>query len=115
MRRGYAAAGRAAGLCGLELLAVRDTAADIVYDLSERRTHRDLDQSGMIYLAAQCKHLCAFGFLGTHRGKPFRTVKYYLSHVGKGLDIVYYRRLPEQAFDRRERRSRTRFAALAFY
>jgi hypothetical protein len=50
---GNAAAGGSAGLRGLELLAVRDAAADVLDDLAQRGAHRDLDKAGVVDLAAE--------------------------------------------------------------
>ncbi len=44
---GDAAAGGAAGLDGLELLAAGDAAADVEDDLAQRRAHGHLDQAGV--------------------------------------------------------------------
>ena len=59
-------AGRTAGLCRLELLAVRDAAADLFDYLTERGSHGNLHQTGVVDLAAQREYLGALGLLGTH-------------------------------------------------
>ena len=68
--RGDAAAGRTAGLGSLEGLAVGDAAADLIDDVPERGAHGDLDQTGVVDLAAQCEDLGALGALGAHGGEP---------------------------------------------
>ena len=60
-RRGQAAAGGAAGLHGLELLAAGDAAADVVDDLAQRGAHGNLDQTGVVDLAAESEDLGALG------------------------------------------------------
>ena len=67
-------AGRAAGLCCFELLAIRDAAADLFDDLAQSGTHWDLYEAGVVDLAAQRKYLGSFGLLSAHGSKPFRTV-----------------------------------------
>ena len=52
-----AAAGRAAGLDGLELLAVGHAAADVEDDLAERGAHRHFDQPVWRILPARAKTL----------------------------------------------------------
>ena len=61
---GDAAAGRAAGLDGLELLAAGHAAADLVDDLAERRAHRHFDQAGVLHLAGQGEDLGAAALVG---------------------------------------------------
>ena len=74
MLRRDTSAGRTAGLCRLELLAVRDTAADLLDDFAQGGTHRNLDQTGVVDFAAQGEDLGALGFFGTHGSEPFRTI-----------------------------------------
>ena len=54
------AAGRPAGLCRLELLAARDPAADLLHDFTQSRSHRNLNESCIMYFASQSEYLCAF-------------------------------------------------------
>ena len=67
---GDTSAGRSAGLSRLELLAVRDAAADVLDDFAEGGAHRDLDETGVGDLAAESEDLRALGLLGSHRGEP---------------------------------------------
>ena len=65
-------------------------------------------------LAAQGKDLGSLGLLGAHGSEPLRTVEDDLGNVGVGLHIVQDGRLLEQAFERRERRTRTGLPAVSF-
>ena len=67
-------AGRTAGLGSLELLAVRNAAADLLYDLTQGGAHRDFHKTGVLDLAAECEHLGALGGFGTHGGEPIRAL-----------------------------------------
>ena len=107
-----AAAGRTAGLSRFELLAVGDTAADLFDDLAQGGAHGDLDQTGVVDLAAESKDLGALGLLGAHAGKPVRTLEDDLRNVGVGFDVVQDGRLGEQALHGRERRTGTGLAAV---
>ena len=72
MLLGDAAAGRAAGLDGLELLAVGDAAADVEDDLAEGDPHGDFDQAGVVDLADQREDLGPLARLGPDAGEPVR-------------------------------------------
>ena len=78
LRSGDAAAGGAAGLHGLELLAVGDAAADIVNDVAEGGAHGDFHQTGVVDLAAQGEDLGAGGALAVpmevNQSAPFRII-----------------------------------------
>ena len=78
MLRRDAAAGGAAGLRGLELLAVRDAAADVIDDGAQGGTHGDFHQTGVVDLAAQCEHLGALGAARCpwrrYQSAPFRMI-----------------------------------------
>ena len=63
-----AAAGGAARLGRLELLSVGYAAADLLNDLAQGGAHGDLDQAGVIDLAAEGERPGALGFLGADRG-----------------------------------------------
>ena len=54
-RGGQAAAQRAAGLDGFELLALRHAAAHVKDDVAQRDAHRDFDQPRVVHLAGQGK------------------------------------------------------------
>ena len=107
-------AGRTAGLCSLELLAIGDTAADLFDDLTQGSAHRDFDQTGVVDLAAQCKYLSTFALFGAHRSEPVGTLEDDLRDIRISLDVVQDGRFCKQALDSRERRTGSRFAAVAF-
>ena len=113
MLRGDAAAGRSACLSGLELLAAGDTAADLFNNLAEGSTHRYFNQTGVVDLSAQSEYLCALGLFGTHCREPFRAVKDDSRNIGVGLNIVEDSRLAVQTLFSGERRTGSRFAAVA--
>ncbi len=50
-------AGRASGLRGFKFLAAGNTAADIVDDVAQGRSHRDFNQTGVVDFAGQREHL----------------------------------------------------------
>ena len=110
---GQAAAGRTAGLDGLELLAVGAAAADVVDDGAQGGAHGNFHQTGVVDLAAQSEHLGALGLLGAHGGIPVGAVEDDLRHVGVGLHVVEHGGLLEQALHGRERRTGGGLAALA--
>jgi len=59
MLRRDTSARRTARLSRLECLAVGDTAADFVNNLTQCSTHRNLNKSRVVYLAAECEYLCS--------------------------------------------------------
>ena len=69
---GDAAAGRTAELRGLVRLAARDAAADLVDELAELHADRDLDEAGVLHVAAEREHLGALAALGTGARVPRR-------------------------------------------
>ena len=83
-----AAARRAAGLHGLEPLAERDAAADVVDDLAQRRAHGDLDQARIDDLARQGEDLGPLAGLGADGAEPVGAVQDDDRDVGPGLDVV---------------------------
>ena len=66
---GQTAAGGAAGLDGLKLLSIGDTAANIIDQFPEGGTHGNLHQTHVVDLAAQGKNLGTLGLLGTAGSK----------------------------------------------
>ncbi len=111
---GNTAAGRSAGLCRLKFLAVGNSAADFFNHLTQGCTHRDFHQTGVVDFSAERKDFCALGFFRTHGGEPFSAVADNQRNVRIGFHVVENRGLAEQSFFRRERRSGTGFAAVAF-
>ncbi len=110
---GDAAAGGAAELDGLERLVARDAAADLVDDLAQLHADRHFDQTGVLDGAAQGEHLGALALLGAGAGEPLGALEDDGRDVGEGLDVVEHARLVPEALDGRERRTRTRLAAVA--
>ena len=110
---GDAAAGRAAGLDRLELLAAGHAAADVVDDLAERGAHRHFDQAGVLDLAGQGEDLGAAALFGADPGEPVGPVVDHGRHVGEGLDVVDHGGLAPQAALGGIRRADARLAALA--
>ena len=107
-------AGRAAGLGCLELLAVRDAAADLLDDLAKCRSHRNFHKTYVRDLSAECENLGALGCLGSDGGIPLRALANDLRDVCISLNVIENGRLLEKTFHCGERRSRTRLAALSF-
>ena len=105
----------AAGLRSLELSAVGYAAADVLDYLTQGRAHGDLNEAGVLYVAAERKDLGALGALGAHGGEALRAVQDYLRDICEGLDVVFGSGLSEKTLLRRERRSRTGLAAVALY
>ena len=81
-------AGRTSGLSRLEFFAVRDSPADLLYDLSERCSHGHLYKSGIMDLSAQGKHFRSFRLLCSHRCEPLRSVDDDLRDVRISLHVV---------------------------
>ena len=114
MLSGNAAAGGTAGLSRFEFLAVGDAAADLFDDLPEGGAHGDFHQAGVLDLAAQSEDLGAFGLLGSHGGEPVRTLQDDLGDVGVGFHVIQDSGFLEQTLDRREGRTGTGLAPVAF-
>ena len=95
-----AAARRAAGLRGLKCLAARNPAADVVDHFPERRTHRNLHQTGVVDLAAERENLRARGFFGTNAAEPIRAFEQNLWHISKGFNVIKHRRLAKETAHR---------------
>ncbi len=94
---GHTAAGRSAGLHGLEGPVLEDAAADVEDDVPQGRAHGELDQAGILDLADQREGLGALGLVGSHRGEPVAPVGDDGADVGPGLDVVEHRRQVEEA------------------
>ena len=105
---------RSACLDGLELLAAGDSSADVVDQLPEGCSHRDLDQSDVVDLAAECEDLGSLGLLGSDRCECLGTVAHDVRDTCQGLDVVDDGRLAPQSLDCREWRSGPGHSALAF-
>ena len=108
-----AAAGRAAGLHGLELLAAGNAVADLVDDVPERHAHRHFDQAGIFDLADQGKDLGALASGGSELIEPVGAVVDDQRHIGPGFDVVDVGRLAPKPAGRRIGRPRSRLARLA--
>ena len=105
-------AGGTAGLCSLELLAVGNTAADVVDDLAKGSTHGDLNKTGVLDLTAEREYLSTLGSLSTHRGEPLYAVKDDLRNVCKGLNVVFNGRTVVKTLNCRIRRTGTGLASV---
>ena len=113
LARGHAAAGGAAELDGLELLAAADASANVKDDFAKRLAHGNLHKAAATDLAGKGKHLGALGVLGAHGGKRLAAVVDDPRDVGVGLHVVDVGRLEPVAGLRRERRLKARHATLA--
>ena len=111
--RAAAAAGRAADLHGLELLAVGDAAADVEDDLADGRTHGHLDQARVHDVARQGEGLRAGALGRSDAAVPVGPAAQDERGVGEGLDVVEDGRLRPQAVLDGARRLDARHAALA--
>ena len=94
---GQAAAGGTADLDGLELLSVGDTAAHVKHDITQRRAHGDLNQTGVAHVAGKGERLGAGAFRRTDPPVPLRAALNDHGHVGVGLHVVEDRGLLPQA------------------
>ena len=112
-RGGHAAAGGAAELHGLELLAVLDAAADVEDDVAQRGAHGHLGEAAVDDLAGEAKALVPLHVVVAVGGVGVGAVGDDPGHVGPGLDVVDVGGLAPEAADRGERRPRARHAALA--
>ena len=110
---GDAAARGAAELHGLEGLAAGHAAADLVHQLAELHADRHFDQAGVLDVAAQREHLGALAALRAERRIPLRALEHDRRNIGERLDVVEHAGLAPEALVGRERRPRTRLAALA--
>ena len=70
MLLGDAAAGGAADLGRLELLAAGDAAADVVDQVAQRHAHGHFDQAGVLDRAGQGEDLRALALFGAVGGVP---------------------------------------------
>ena len=107
------AAGRAAGLYGLEALAVRDAAADLEDDVAQHRPHRHLDDAGVDDVAREGEDLGALGFFGADGGVPVRALVDDRRDARERFDVVDDGRLFKEAGLEREGRLLPRLAAPA--
>ena len=107
-------AGRTAGLRSLELMAATDTATDVEDDLAEGRSHRNLDEAGVVDLARESEHLGALRRLGTDLVEPVGALDDDDRDVGERLDVVDDGRTVPKTLHGRERRTGLRHAAVAF-
>ena len=109
-----AAAGGAAGLHGLDVLAVAAAFADVVDEGLERRAQRHLHQAGVVDLADQREDLGAGALGAAGLGEPGRALGHDGRDVVPGLDVVDVGGLAPQALLRRERRTRPGPSGVAF-
>jgi len=112
---GQGAAGRTAGLDGLEFLAVGAAAADVEDDFAKRRAHGHFDEAHVGDLAGQGEDLGALGGGGADGGEPVRALEDDGRDVGERLDVVDDGGLFPIAGLGREGRLGHGLAALAFH
>ena len=98
-------AGRTAGLHSLELLAMGDSAADIIYDLAERCSHRNLYKTRVADLACEGEYLCSMAILGTDGCEPLAAVIDDLRDICPCLNIIDDSRLAPETLVSREWRT----------
>ena len=94
---GKTAAGGAADLYRLELLAVLDAAADVKDDLPQGGAHGDLNEAGVYHVAGEGEGLGAGALLGADGAVPLGAVADDEGDGGEGLHVVENRRLGPQA------------------
>ena len=96
MLRRETAAGGAAYLHSLELLAASHPAADIIDYLPQSGPHGYLDKAGVLNVARQGENFCAGALFGTDAPVPLVTVHYNYGDVREGLHIVQHCGLAEK-------------------
>ena len=111
-RRGRAA-GRAADLHGLELLAVGNAAADVENDFTNGRAHRHFDEARVDHIARQGEGLRAGALLRADAMVPLHAVFDDERDVGKRLHVVEHRGFSPQAVLNGARGLDARHAAVA--
>ena len=104
--RREAAPGWSAELSGLEAAVPRDAAADRVDDFAERRSHRHLDQAGVLDAAGQGEDLRPGAAVRADAAIAIFAVEQNQGHVGEGFDVVDAGGLVAIAFLDGERRPR---------
>ena len=109
-----ASAGRTTCLDSLELLTIRDSAADVIDELSECCTHRNFYETNVINFSAQSEYLSTLGLLCTNRSEVSSAFSEDVRNACECLYVVNACRLAPETLDSRERRSRTRHTTLTF-
>jgi hypothetical protein len=110
---GNHAAGRAAGLHGLDGLAAEDAATEVEDDIAQGDAERNLDELGMPHLAGDGEDLRAAGFLHAELGVPRSAPHKNGRHGRQRLDVIDGGGLAEEAALGWIRRPRAGAAALA--
>ncbi len=105
---------RTARLSSLKGLALGNTAADIVDNLTQGSTHGDFNQTCVVDVTAYGKDLGALALLGTDGCKPFGAFEQNHGNIGVGLNIVEDGGLFPQTLNSRERRTGSGLTALTF-
>ena len=94
------AAGGAADLDGLELLAAADAAANIEDHFLDGGAHGNFDEAGVVHVAGEGESLGAGALLSAERAVPLQTVIDDEGDVCKGLHVIEDGgRLPQTLFD----------------
>ena len=73
---------------GLKLFLFKNSAADVINNGPQRRSHGDFHQSGIFYLAHQAENLGTFAAFRSHAGIPLGPFRDDGRNVGKGFHIV---------------------------
>ena len=85
-------AGRASGLYGFKFLSVFYSPADTEYHLTKRRSHRDFNQTDVVYFSCQGKDLGSFTLLRSYTAEPSGSFQQDNGDIGVGLHIIYISR-----------------------
>ncbi len=105
-------AGGATCLSCFELLAVGDTATDLLDYLTESCSHGNLYETCVCDLTAESEYLCTCGLFSTDGLEPVSAVKDDLSDICISLNVVKDGRLSKETLYCRERRTGTGLTAL---
>src|SRR5690606_8932331 len=104
----------AAGQERAEAITFAHAAGMLLEQLADRRAHRQLPETGAVYLAARSVELRARVGREPERSEPLRAVVDDVRNVAECLDVVHDRRLAPQPDELRKRRLRARNRAAAF-
>ena len=114
MLTGNTTTGGTANLCGLVVLVIGNTSANIINQLTQRSAYRHFNQTSVTHRASQSKDLCALALHSAEFSIPLTTIKNDGRHIGIGFNIIQHSGFTPQTFMSWERRTRTWLAAFAF-
>ena len=86
---GQAATRRPSCLHSLKLLSILDASADAKDHFTQRRPHRDFNQSDIIDFACQGKHFRSFTFFRTYATEPLCSFQEDNRHIRIRFHIIY--------------------------